>query len=239
MSDEQLLTTDIDNTATTDADQKGITDAGQGAAPSGDKSMPNDFLSALPEDLRGNEAFKDVKDVGDLAKRFAEASGKVPVVPENADAYKIEFPDGYHGNEELLKDFRKTAHESGLSQKQVDALVKWNIASVENQKKAATEFFNKAKTDAEGKLKQEWGDKYDPNLKLARKVIRAFGDDSTVKFLNESGLASDPNLIRFCLKIGSAVSEDVLVRGDKSGEPDVYRTDGGQPIFQSYRKMKT
>lgn len=50
------------------------------------------FLASLPEPLRGNEAFKDVKDAGDLATRYVDArTFKVPEKYAKADPSLNDF----------------------------------------------------------------------------------------------------------------------------------------------------
>ena len=67
-----------------------------------------DWKTALPEEIRGNEDLKSVKDVGELAKGYLDLSTKVkgvPAPPESAEKYELTPPPLPEGvtNEETRK----------------------------------------------------------------------------------------------------------------------------------------
>lgn len=78
--------------------------------------------------------------------------------------------------------------------------------------------FEKQKEEAEKQLKEEWGDKYEGNLNIARKAIIHFGGDK-VKELTEaidrSGIGDDPVFIKFMYEIGKNLVEDNFIIGGK------------------------
>lgn len=123
---------------------------GAGGAGAGGGTAPPDFLSQIPEAIRGEAAFKDIKDVGTLASSFHNAQKMLGVPadqlvrlpapddaaawsgvwdrlgrPESADKYALsdpkEPPAGFTVNPEKKAGFAKFAHENGLNQKQADA----------------------------------------------------------------------------------------------------------------------
>ena len=79
---------------------------------------------------------------------------------------------------------------------QQEAELKANIVEWEKQVKADQEI---------------GGDKMDESLNLSARVLKRFGSDALIKSLNETGLGSNPEVIRLFSKIGRAMSDDQLV----------------------------
>jgi hypothetical protein len=67
-------------------------------------------------------------------------------------------------------------------------------------------------------LKQEWGDKYQANIELARSVVAKFGDEQFTRYIEESGLGNDPRLIKMLAKAGMGLMED---RATGKGNVDI------------------
>ena len=83
------------------------------------------FRDSIPEEIRENEVFKDMADVGSLAQAYLDANGKLveagnnaPQIPESPDGYSIELPDGHGYSDEEIKQFNEYAHGAGLTNDQ-------------------------------------------------------------------------------------------------------------------------
>lgn len=121
-------------------------------APLSDPAPVNpDFLSSLPEDLRGEKALHVFKDVGDLAKSYVETKQLVgqrvalpkaddadsiarfvaAARPETADAYEIALPEGMPAD--FADHMRPAFYDAGLQPWQVAKVVEANNSFVAQQ----------------------------------------------------------------------------------------------------------
>lgn len=207
-------------------------------APAGDPAPPADPGSNIPDFLKGMEPewvndpiMKDVRDVPTLVKNYVNTKKlvgqkgyvlpnqnsseddwnnlfKAIGLPETTENYK------YEGQEDLdpdfIKGFNETAHKAGILPKQAQQLMGFYK---EMMQKVDTDLANEHKeTIAQGlnNLKQEWGEAFPKKLQMAQGVLKTFGDESMVKYLNESGLGNDINLIKLLNKIGESMKEDTF-----------------------------
>ena len=211
------------------ADEQTINQQPENSAPEGSQGGgEKPFLDSLPEDIRANEALKDVTGPDVLAQRYLETLGKVPKVPEGPDKYT--FDDDVKGilNADSLKALAKTAHEAGATEAQAQAIAKYYAAQAKEALEAETAQAEKWDAD----LKKEWGGNFDANMSVAMKALVGFGDEVAVKALKDSGLAKHPAVRKMFYSIGRAISEDKF---DKSGNPEtksgIERGLGGMPML--------
>lgn len=148
---------------------------------------------------------------------FYKAYGR----PDDAKGYVI--PDEIKakaGDEQFLGGVLSMAHSLGLNQNQTKQMLEWGVGQSE-----AIEKMQKDKVEADKvALKNEWGYAYEDNLGIAQQTFNKFvggRDDPAVKFLNESGFASDPRVIKLFHKIGAAMGEGRIVNGAKLPDADV------------------
>jgi hypothetical protein len=203
----------------------------------------NDWRSTLPDNLRAHTALTPIKNVQELAKSFVHAQelvGKKGVilptdeadqegwsvvnkalgVPELADDYKfpeLELPEGMTLDEDMQKWFRQAAHKAGMPQRAVDKLYKdyadRQVAQLTSYKKQMEE----RRGSAEQQLRQEWGKDFDNRLAGAQRLLRTFGDEQLVQYMDQSGYGNDPALIRLLSNIAGKLGNDVLVEGSSGG----------------------
>jgi len=202
---------------------------------------PPSFVDSIPEDLR--EQVGEVGSVSDLAKGYVELKSSKPVIPESPDEYEI--PDTENANavdQEAFNNFRKLAHELGLTKEQVQQIIKFDVerSTQYDQKfqQAIDEEYNKAETA----LKEKWGTQYDVRVETAKNafnmVIGNLENGEEVKqAMDDLGLLNRPEVVQIFELIGSKISEDVFKRGDQGGTSDIDRTPDGRPILQ-YPSMK-
>jgi hypothetical protein len=180
-----------------------------------------DWKTALPEDIRGNESLAALKDVGELAKGYLDLNTKIAAAekpPEAADKYTVELPplpEGVTSEEakktvlaEMDKDIatlRAMAFENKLSQAQFHGLVvQYGKQLAETHKAQIAEY--EAET---GKLKTEWGKEYDAKVDLAAKTVEKLG--------GEKWFLDHPALVKFFAKLGPKFAEDGTVDGKPAG----------------------
>lgn len=198
-------------------DQQGqtIPGGGQQATPPGEQQQQAEtppagaasWLDGLPDDLKASDLLKGVPDVAGLAKAFLETQGKLPKVPESPDKYEIKLPDGAV-EDDGIKALRDFAHKSGLTNEQVNG-----VLGLHGQiTKRAIE---KAMVEGEAALKTELGAKFAETVDLANRAVRQFLDADMVQFLERTGLANNPGVVKMFAKIGQAMGEDKFVTSDK------------------------
>lgn len=187
----------------------GAAGGGAAAAAAGGeaKTEPNPteaFLGAIPEKIRGEVYFKDIKSVEDLATRAfnqAKMLGRdpntlVPIPdatdaaawnalyaklgrPEAADKYvlpKKGEADYSDADKEFQGRLLPILHEAGLTQRQLDLIApKWNeLAVAAATASAALE--ERGLADATRQLQTEWGAAFKQNMELSDKAISHYAD---------------------------------------------------------------
>lgn len=204
---------------------------GGGATP----PVLNDFVKSLPADLQAEKCLHNMDSPATLAKGFVHAqkmigTKRLPVPdgtfteqqwtehydasgrPKTAADYKIPAYEFKAGKDIKMDDAKFTPvkealHRAGLNQRQADVVLTTYLESVDKDIQTARQASQNKMAEAETTLKQEWGDKYQPNIDLAKAVVQKFGDESLAKYIDEQG-GNDPRLIRTLSKIGAAMLED-------------------------------
>ena len=161
---------------------------------------------------QGSERTEDVSDKG------ADDGEAETTSPEGQ--YTITLPDGMELDEEGAAKFNELGKELGITQEQVDKLVEWYVDRMQHNAGSVEESM-KALAEAQSQTWREQGEvvapEGSPERKSAARAIEQFGSDSLKKWLQESGTGNHPELIRFCVRVGNAVSEDTLETGEHGG----------------------
>lgn len=132
------------------------------------------------------------------------------------DKYEFNAPEGQHFDPEVINAYSDIARELNLPQDAAQKIIdKIAPALAEKQtrliEQARTEWGDAAKSD-----KEFGGDKFDENLAVAVKAVNAFGTPELRTLLNESGLGNHPEIIRFMVRAGKAISEDGFVTNSRN-----------------------
>lgn len=225
------------------ADANGQAGSGaQGQGAQGDQGTPKSFIEQLPENLRTEPVFKNVKDLPDLAVQFVNAQRLIGVEkmprpkdtwtdkewneffavagrPETAEGYKLDMKSFKDiGLEDEVKKIVPLAHKAGMSQKQLSDLLTGYHGVVSDQIKAVAERNSLAKTEAEASLKKEFGSMYQANIEIAQSTLKKLASEDMMKKLDSSGFGNDPDFVRMLVKVGKGMMEDHASSG------------GGQPL---------
>lgn len=145
------------------------------------------------------------------------ADSAKPAAEGAPDAYAdFTTDEGFELDAGVLSDFQALAKELNLSQasaqKLIDLQGKLEAARATGAQQAITaqaETWAKAvENDAE-----LGGEHFEATRETAAKAIQQFGSPELRQLLNETGLGNHPELVRFCQRIGKALSEDNLVLG--------------------------
>jgi hypothetical protein len=201
-------------------------------------NTPPAWTAQLPADLKGNATFTSFNTIGDLAKSHLELGEKVkeldgikakladsiPKLPDNAtdeeksiyfnalgrpekfEAYEFDGED--KNAPEWTNHWKQQFHSLGLTKAQAKTLsAAWNSqmqkmvdahnASVQNEMKAA-----------ETKLRTEFGEKYDSNVELAKRLWTKYGEGEFDKAFSNGNSAYRATTIRMLLKFAALTGED-------------------------------
>lgn len=197
---------------------------------------PVAFAEQLPESIRGEAVFRDIKDLAGLANGYLHAQKMIGQDPKNvlvlpapddadawnaafaklgrpekADGYQVTAPEGVAVDAALQTAFLEKAHAAGLSQRQAESLYGWynemGAASTAARTAASAASLEAATTQ----LRTEWGAAFDQNLDLANKAIAHYGGAQLDAELKANGLANSPHLAKVLAKMGRQLSEDGVV----------------------------
>lgn len=156
------------------------------------KGIPQERLLTLPEK-------DDDPNWGNVYQRLGK--------PATKDDYKIDA-----GEKETTEFVKNLFHESNLTQKQAENVLKkfteFNSAKAQEAQKAVAQ---KLELEA-GELKKEWGLAYNENVQKAKNAAQKLGIDGETIDALES-VMGHKKLMGLFAKIGTSVSEDSFVSG--------------------------
>lgn len=157
------------------------------------------FLSALP-------AEGDAEGWGNVWNKLGR--------PETADGYELPVPEGDSG--EFAGAASGKMHELGLSKSQAQGIAEW----YNTQQSQMVEQFNQQReqqaTENVAAIRKEWGNNFDTNVAVANKAISAYLSPEAIQALKESGLGSNPHIVKAFHKIGQSLSEAKVINGEPS-----------------------
>jgi len=160
-----------------------------------------------------------------------DESGGSEGVPET---YTFEPPEGLELDAETkgkIEAFADQAREMGLSQKQYQSLIEYDINRAQQLNEAAVESWNGRVEDWRKSAKADkeiGGEKFAENLKVAESAIKQFGDADLRALLkspspeNPNGLAigNHPAVLRFLNRVGKAIADPGLLQGDAAPQTE-------------------
>lgn len=199
---------------------------------------PPAFQESLPEDLRGNELFKEIADSGQLAQKFLELHSAQPTKPQNIDAYSYELPQDFPVIQQDLDEFKKLALEVGMPVEQFKKVMDHYIT---REKRLADQYnadIEKHREESMTELKKLYGDQFEAKCRSANVFLdaigRKLGEDGYKNFrswLDETKFGDDPMVIRLLAKASELISEDSYIDKGGDGTPPKERPkmDDGSP----------
>lgn len=198
-------------------------DAPGAAAPASAAAPTTTLLTAAdtPSPAAGTQAADAAAATteADAETTDAKSTDEAAKPPERAAPEKYEFKaaEGQALDAELMVEFEGVARELGMPQAEAQAMVDRlapkiaeRVAAQQAQaiEQAATDWA--AATTAD---KEIGGDKLAANLGLAKKALDAFGTPELRGLLNDSRFGNHPEVVRFMVRAGKAISEEKFVAG--------------------------
>jgi hypothetical protein len=145
------------------------------------------------------------------AEAAAAEAAKNAGAPEKYEPFNP--PEGATLDQAVMDQFAEAARELNLPQDKAQQLIDKMAPTIaarqaEQIETLRTEWHTQATTDNEF-----GGDKLAENLAVAKRAVDAFATPELTKLLNDTGLGNHPEVIRFMVRTGKAMSEDKVVTG--------------------------
>ena len=171
MSEETLTTESTDNLATEQNSASVL-----GSSTVGD-NQNDDWKSTLPDDLQHDPTLQNFKDVESLAKTVVHQQkvlgNRVPIPktdeektelytklgrPDDPTKYEVKIPETHasYFNETSVDNFKNVAHQIGLNNEQVNALIDYQVNEVNNQQGLVDSQVSAEKQVIEKTLRQKY-----------------------------------------------------------------------------------
>lgn len=127
----------------------------------------------------------------------------------------FEAPEDVELDQDLLGEFKTFAAGKKLSQEDAQALVSMASRIVQKQHDAYHET-QRQWVEAITADKEIGGDKLPESKALVAKTMQAFATPELRQMLQQTGMGNNPELFKFALRIGKAISEDGFVKGQSA-----------------------
>jgi hypothetical protein len=188
-------------------------EASGAAAPAGqaDSQAAAPAASAAPAGgAEGGEEGKQNDGKTDEQKAAEEAAAKTGA-PEKYEPFTA--PEGAALDAGVITAFEEAARELDLPQDKAQQLIDKMAPAMaarqaEQMEQLRTDWAAQSTSD-----KEFGGDKLQENLGYARKALDTFATPELKTILDQTGMGNHPELVRFMVRAGKAISEDKIVTG--------------------------
>ena len=213
----------------------------QGDQGNQDQNVPG-WISGLPDNFKADPTFTQFKTVGEFAKSHVETAAKAKelegklataifkpddkATPEQREAYltalgrpakptEYAFPktEGIERDPKFVEWAQNTFHKIGLSKEMGEQVAAHYDAFALEMANANKVVVEKAKTEAETKLKAELGANYPAAVELTKRFLTKHAKPEEMAFLDESGMGNHPAMIRMVVAFAKLTGEDISIQG--------------------------
>jgi hypothetical protein len=212
-----------------------------------------DWKSSLPSELANDPTILQFKDIESLAKTVIhqqkQMGSRIPLPknddeynelynklgrPEDASKYKTKIPEGMDSyfEENTLNEFKNVAHQIGLNQKQLDALIEYQTKSIQYSLEKQPAVLSAQKNETEQNLKQEWGIDYDKKIRAAQRGLQVYGDPEIAELMNTAA-GNNPAVVKLFARLGAEVTED-MTQNTQNNNLAISRLDAKDEIEQIF-----
>lgn len=220
-------------------------------------STPPGWVSGLPDPLKTNESLTKFKTVGDFANDYLAVSTKaseleqrvsnsIPKLKDDAtdaersqffdalgrpkDAKEYEFEGEDKNAPEWTNYWKQESHKLGLTKPQAKALSSAFNKQMQGMVEAHNAKMQTEVTTATEKLKSEWGDKFDTNVELAKRVYQKHIGTEFDKDFDAGTGTTRLQTMRLIMKFAALTGEDRSPQGG-NGIP-------GKPVGNPFPNSK-
>ncbi len=141
-----------------------------------------DFLDQITDqEIKDSKSLSNFKDINGLAKSYVNLERKLgsPKEPENynPDDYTYNLPKDYEANSDLMGLVKDKSIELGIKPEAFKQLVE-TFTGKESEILQQSKLDNETKiNNLQESLKQDWGNSYDTNLKIAEDTFKRFATE--------------------------------------------------------------
>ncbi len=189
---DETSTTDTTNTGDNETILTGATEEGTGKESTATDKTGADDKTTVDSDS------------GETGK---ESSDAIP------DTYAdFTMPENITIDENALNQALPIFKELELTQEQAQKIVSLQAELVQASSQKQIDDFNQLKNDWRTEAsndKEIGGDKFDENVKVGIRAVDAYGTPELKQLLDEQGLGNHPEVIRFMVRVGQTLKEDV------------------------------
>ena len=144
----------------------------------------------------------------DEMERFYTDLGR----PEKPEGYKLSEIKDLHPAIKITPEsqqlFFQAAHKAGLTSAQADHLNGWFLGTMTQAMKQQEVAVGEQRKAHETALRQKWGQGFEQNLGLAKRVVTRFGGPQALEAFGELG--DNPTVLEFLASVGKRLSEDSM-----------------------------
>ena len=201
-----------------------------------------DWRASLPDDLKAEPIISNFADVPSMVKSLVHAqkmvgAEKIPApskswndedwssfykkigVPE-ADKYEVALPkEAKFVNDDLVSKLKPIAAKAGILPKQLEAVLGFYEENTTNATAMAQEARSAEISQGLENLRKEYGQAFEQNVGFAKKVVHEIGGSELIDYLNKTGQASHPVMIKMMANIGAKLySEGGVLKGNSGSE---------------------
>jgi len=178
------------------------------AAPAADAAPPNTLLAAAMDPAPAAPA--------EQTQNVEAEKQPAPAVPE---AYEFKLPEGVALDQATLDAATPVFKDLGLSQEQAQKLVDFQASREAARAQEQVKAWNDMVSAWEGEVKADkeiGGAKLEENVASAKIALDTFGTPALRDALNKFGWGSHPEMVKFMVKVGSAMKEGGSITGAQS-----------------------
>lgn len=176
-------------------------------------------------DADGNPIVDGSADAGE------EGSDTVP------DTYAdFAMPEGMELDATALAEAAPMFKELGLTQDQSQKVIDLYAKQVQAGSQKQVDDFNQLMSDWRTQAESDsevGGDKFNENVKIAQSAINKYGTPELKQLLEEQGVGNHPEVIRFMVRVGQTLTEDV------PGSAGTAAAQSSDRVTQMYGKPET
>lgn len=199
------------------------------------KVISDGWLKGVDEEYAKEPSLQAIKDLPSLVKSYVHSQrmlGKDKVIipdsktateqdwknfysklglPSEVNEYKVDIDlEKSPFDPTFVDEYRSLAHKLNILPSQAKGILEYFQNALEGQNKEAEEEGKLSVQSALEGLQKEWGEGFNKNILNAQQVVKVFGDEDMMDYLNSSGIGNDPRIIKFLAKIGSSLKEDTF-----------------------------
>lgn len=153
------------------------------------------------------------------AEEAAKEADKPAGAPEQYEPFTP--PEGGQLDDAVMEQFGEVARELNLPQGQAQLLIDKVAPVIAARQAEQVEAMRAAWSEASITDKEFGGVKLEESKALAARAMTAFATPELTAMLNDTGMGNHPELVRFMVRAGKAISEDKVITG---GVPGSIRT---------------